>query len=185
MESYIYPKIIPEENEYINILLIDCNVVNYERFVKSANFSTLPIVYSTNSSKADLFQLLKNNFTFISRIGICFESSLEKSKPFLDNELLFLDDETTPYSKNVKFLLDIISQFQVKNIDFLTCKTLNYPNWVNYYKFLEEQTGVIVGASNTKTGNNKYGGDWIMQSTGENIKFIYFNKSIEIYTYLL
>jgi hypothetical protein len=50
---------------------------------------------------------------------------------------------------------------------------------------LTKETGVIVGASNDKTGNIKFGGDWIMESTSQNIELIYFTKSIEYYSYLL
>jgi len=42
-----------------------------------------------------------------------------------------------------------------------------------------------VGASSDETGNIKYGGDWTMESTGQDIELIYFTQSIEYYTYLL
>ena len=48
-----------------------------------------------------------------------------------------------------------------------------------------ENTKVIVGASNNKTGNLLFGGDWVMESTNTDIELIYFNKSIEYYKYLL
>jgi hypothetical protein len=56
---------------------------------------------------------------------------------------------------------------------------------VNYYTILTKETGVIVGASNDKTGNIKYGGDWVMENTSQNIELTYFTKSIEYYRYLL
>ena len=67
----------------------------------------------------------------------------------------------------------------------MACNTLSYTNWTNYYQLLTLNTGVIVGASNDETGNIKYGGDWLMESTGQDIELIYFTKSIEYYTYLL
>jgi len=56
---------------------------------------------------------------------------------------------------------------------------------VNYYTLLTKETGVVVGASNDKTGNIKYGGDWIMESTSQDIELVYFGKSIKYYSYLL
>ena len=56
---------------------------------------------------------------------------------------------------------------------------------MNYYTILTKETGVIVGASNYKTGNIKYGGDWVMENTSQNIELTYFTKSIEYYRYLL
>ena len=104
-------------------------------------------------------------------------------KTFLDSKPFFTNEE--PYIENVGFIISVLREFSVKNIDYLACDTLNHPDWVNYYALLTKETGVIVGASRDKTGNIKYGGDWIMESTSENIAVIYFSKSIEYYRYLL
>jgi hypothetical protein len=181
------PLIYPENNgnKITNVLLIDSNVKNYQTFVDSVNSYTFPIVYSNMSSKTELLTLLQTNFTSISRIGIVFNSSLENVKTFLDGKPLFLNSETEPYSENLQFIINVINEFQVKNIDYLACNTLNYQNWVNYYQLLTQSTGVVIGASNDKTGNIKYGGDWIMESTSQNVELVYFTKSIEYYHYLL
>ena len=182
----IYSKNNSEEiNEFTNILLIDCQVPSYQTFVDSINSSTFPIVYSIRSSKTELLELLQKMFTSISRISICFASSLENVNMFLDCKPLFINNESEPYSENLQFIINITKEFSVKNIDYLACNTLNHPNWMNYYQILSESTGVKVGASNDKTGNIKYGGDWIMESTSEDIELIYFTKSIEYYQYLL
>ena len=43
----------------------------------------------------------------------------------------------------------------------------------------------MIGASNDKTGNIKYGGDWIMESTSQDIEAVYFKQSIKYYSHLL
>jgi hypothetical protein len=68
-------------------------------------------------------------------------------------------------------MIDLINHHKIPQIDYFACNTLNYPEWTNYYK----QLPCIVGASNNETGNIEYGGDWIMESTGENIEFVYFS----------
>jgi sugar lactone lactonase YvrE len=184
-QPLIHPEIIGGQNQFTNVLLIDSETQNYQTFVDSVNSSTFPILYSTMSSKTELLSLLQANFTNISRIGIVFTSSLENPQTFLDCKPLFINSETEPYSENVQFIINIITEFSVKNIDFLACNTLNYTNWVSFYELLTQNTGIIVGASNDTTGNIKYGGDWNMESTTEDIEFIYFTQSIEYYTYLL
>ena len=178
----VHPEINPL-NTYTNVLLIDNSVEGFQNFVDSVNKNTFPIVYSVSSLKTDLLTLLQTNFKSISRIGIVFTSSLETPKMFLDFKPLFLNDESV--SENLQFIIDVINQFQVKNIDYLACNTLNYQNYVTYYDTLKTATGVIIGSSNNKSGNIKYGGDWIMESTSQDIEFIYFTKSIEYYNYLL
>jgi len=182
--SLIYSEITPT-NIFTNILLIDRRVRDYQQFVNSANSTTFPIVYSTNSSKTELLTLLQTNFTAIKRIGLCFTDLGNSSQLFLDSKSFFSNNEVDPYSENLQFIINIIKQFGVTNLDYLACNTLQSPSWVNYYKILTDATGVIVGASNDKTGNIKYGGDWIMESTSQDIEFIYFTSSIEYYKYLL
>jgi len=179
-----YPK-ISSINQYTNVLLIDIAVPDYQIFVDSANASTIPITYSVLSTKTDLLALLQTYFTTIPRIGICFTANSGATKIFLDNEPFFIDDEQVPYSANMQFILDIITEFQVKNIDYLACNTLGYPNWKNYYDILLNSTGVTVGASSDQTGNIFYGGDWVLESTNEDIELLYFTENIEYYTYLL
>jgi 6-phosphogluconolactonase (cycloisomerase 2 family) len=172
---------------YKNILLIDNSVEDAQMFLTSANDSTFPIIYSQTSTKTELLELLKTKFTTIERIGFVFTSNLDSIKNFLDNEPFFTPEEasSSPYSENLEFLLEIIKEFQIKNIDFLACNTLNYSNWENYYSILSKETGVIVGASNDKTGNIKYGGDWVMESTSQDVELVYFTETIEYYSYLL
>ena len=180
----IYPTINPACK---NILLIDQSIKNSQIFSDSVNADTFPITYSTTSTKSELLTLLKTNFISIDRLAICFTTG-SKTKKFLDNQPFFTKEETTSsgsYSENLTFLIALIKEFNVKNIDFLACNTLNYPNWVNYYSILTKETTIIVGASNDKTGNIKYGGDWVMENTSENVELIYFTTTIEYYTYLL
>ena len=176
---------IPSNNKFNNILLINRAVKNFEEFVNSANENTFPIVYSYKSTKEDLLALLKANFTSISRIGILF-TNVENTVPkFLDNKPLFIEDEEDINSENVKFIIDIINDFQVKNIDYLACDTLNNDKYVQYYNILTTNTGTTLGASNDKTGNLKSGGDWVMENTKQDIELTYFNKNVEYYKYLL
>lgn len=168
-----------------NVLLVSSELSDKQQFIDAVNENTFPIIYSTDSNKTELLTLLQSKFSGIQRIGLAFHGIGEGEKPFLDNKTLFLESETEPYSENVVWLLNLITEFNIKNIDFLGCNTLNHPTWVNYYNLLTEKTGVVVGASDDYTGNLKYGGDWVMESTSEDVELIYFTESIEYYKYLL
>jgi hypothetical protein len=178
------PLIYPEFNSnYTNVLLIDKQVPNYNQFINSANSFTYPILYSYSSTKVDLLNILRN-FTSICRLGIVFTST-NNTKLFLDYKPFFITTEVKPYSENTEFIINIIKEFNIKHIDYLACNTLNYSRWINYYSILQSEFDIIIGASNDKTGNIKYGGDWVMESTSQNIENIYFTTSIEYYKYLL
>ena len=182
-QPLIYPKFSPN---YVNVLFIDSQVINYQQVVDSTNDSTFPVVYSIYSQKTDVLELLQTHFTTtIQRIGMFFTSSQADPKFFLDYQPLFLENETSPYSENVQFILDILSQYQVQNIDYLACDTLNYANWNYYYDLLKLNTTAIIGASSDKTGNIYAGGDWVLENTNEDIEMIYFTSNIQYYQYLL
>lgn len=151
-----------------NILLIDSTIEHYQEVVDSVNSNTLAIVYDYNCTFEDLSNVFINHYIF--RIGIFCHSDA----PFFNNK---------PIYSNVSGMIDFIQHFKIDNIDFLACNTLNIPDYKTFYEKL--QYVCIVGASNDKTGNIKYGGDWIMETTGEDIESIYFTKKIEYYTYLL
>ena len=174
----VHPE-IQSGHSFTNVLLVDSIVKDFTVFVDSVNSSTFPIVYSSNSSKSELLALLQTHFVAINRIGLCFVSQAG------DATELFLDNTPFSFSENKDYLVNIINTFQVKNMDFLACDTLHSPVWNDYYTQLTQSTSVIIGASDDKTGNIKYGGDWIMESTSEDLESIYFNQNIGYYNYLL
>jgi alpha-tubulin suppressor-like RCC1 family protein len=175
-----------------NVLLIDTAVPEAQLFVDAANADTFPILYSYSTTRTELLAVLQQHFTSIDRLGLVFTTEGSgRPKRFIEQAPFFTASEATatatssPYSVNVEFIISILRQFQIKNIDYLACATLAYPEWVNYYAILSRETTVIVGASNDKTGNLQYGGDWVLESTSEDIELIYFTESIEYYTHLL
>ena len=175
----------------MNVLLIDNNVKEYEIVIQSCNSNTYPIVYSSNSTKNTIIEDISNNIiNQINRIGIFADqvATLFLDKPFfLESDLNDSIDsiDLNNYSDNVNFIISLIKKYNISYIDFFACNSLNSPKWVKYYQLLMSLTNVLVGASNNATGNIQYGGDWIMESTCEDIEFIYFTKNIEYYKYLL
>ena len=170
-----------------NILLISCKVVESQQFFDSASSNTFPIIYSQNSAKIELLELLRNKFqNGVKRIAFAFHDPLNGDETFLDNKSFFeendLIENQTTFSENVSFLTDLITEFKVEHCDFLACNSLQYSNWKKYYELLNKMTNVISGASNDNTGNIQYGADWVMENTNENVKDIYFTSSIDNYT---
>jgi hypothetical protein len=92
----------------------------------------------------------------------------------------FVFEKGGPMAAYLQENVDRLLASRIKHMDFLACDTL--PDWKEYYAKLE---GITVGASNNRTGNLQYGGDWIMESTCEDVESIYFTQSIDYYSYLL
>ena len=169
-----------------NLLLIDSIITESQLFFDSANETTFPIIYSYNSQRDDFIKLVNDKFVNLERICFVFHDNILNGKQFLNRELFFsendISDNPDSFSPNTQLLIDTIKQFGVTHVDFLACNSLNYQNWVKFYDLLNKQTNVIVGASNDKTGNLNYGGDWIMESTNENVVHTYFTSNIENYS---
>ena len=171
-----------------NVVLIDSTLVDKQQFYDSANANTFPIIYDYNSKTDDLLALFRQKFpaSSIQRISLVFhDRGTNFMAAFMNNKPLFqeidLAQGQTSFSDNVSFLVSCIKEFHVSHIDFLACNTLQYSNWKSYYALLAAQTSVVVGASNDKTGNLNYGGDWIMENTHENVRDLYFNANISNY----
>ena len=167
-----------------NVVLIEKGFPQFQSFVNDKSFA---IVYEPDSTLSDLVALLRQKFTSIQRIAVVSHYSAEPN--FLEYGRLFSPSDLVPgvatYSKNTQGLVDILKEFKVANIDFLACKTLTDLNWTAFFGVLQAQTGVVVGASLDDTGNLKYGGNWVMENTNENVKAVYFNASIDNYASLL
>jgi len=174
----------------INIVLIHDQVYDYNNFFKYVNLESYPIIYNSNSSLIDLHNLLKEKFLNINRVSFIFhDAGINKLKDFINNEPLFTYDDLTDnvdkYSNNLQFIIDLVEEFNIKNLDYLACNTLQYDHWNKYYDIIHKETNVIIGASNDLTGNIKYGGNWILESTNEDIRNIYFTQDIIKYQYTL
>ena len=156
------------------VLFIDSNVQDFQNY---ANAETFPIIYDRMCTREQMLEVLNKKFASISRIA--FVNHFSETPYFLNQESLFSE-------ANKQFVVDIIAQFHVQNVDYLACSTLLSANWLNYYAALQSaSTSVIIGASDNNTGNIKYGGDWIMESTHEDIHAVYFNDQIQNYASLL
>lgn len=153
------------------VLLIDQSVPDYQVFVDSANESTGTVLYTSTTTRQELMELIREKVESVERVGVvCLKDAM-----FVEGT----------FPENTEFLISLIQEFQVTRIDFLACNTLDDPQYKDLYEALERETGVIVGASSDRTGNIKYGGDWVMESTKEDIEYVYFTESIEYYQYLL
>jgi hypothetical protein len=171
-----------------NVVLIDSTLSDKRVFYDSANAKTFPIIYDYNSKTDDLLALFRQKFpaSSIQRISLVFhDRGTNYMADFMNNKPLFQESDLaegqTSFSDNMSFLISCMKEFHVSHIDFLACNTLQYSNWKSYYALLASKTSVVVGASNDKTGNLNYGGDWVMENTHENVRDLYFNANISNY----
>jgi hypothetical protein len=174
-----------------NVLLIDNTVVQCEQFYNNCNKSTFPIIYNHKSNIGELFTMLTTNFKSIDRLSFVFDENIcisDKNNKFINNKPFFTNRDLKEtninnMSENVKLIVKLCDELNIKNIDYLACNSLQYSNWNNYYNKISMLTnGVIVGASANKTGNKNYGGDWMLESTGVDVQSIYFTNGIVNYT---
>ncbi len=202
IENFTYDRNINDYSLYKNLMLIDAKISDAELFYNSANSDTFAILYNDISSnvfyeeydkdnivtqKNELVKLLENNFINLKRISIVSDDTyIGILKPFLDSKPYFKIDELEStdinnYSENLIFMIELIKKFNITNLDYLMCNSLQYDNWVKYFDIIKLNTGVVIGASTDQTGNIEVGGDWIMESTNEDIKPIYFSDTILTY----
>ena len=171
METYFYDA-TKDCSTCENVMLYNHDSI--ETFAQYANAKTFAVGYEFESLRDQLSSLFSTRFTKIKRIVIAQHYSLN---PYFLDKLLYSDE-------NKALFVNLIQTFNIENIDFLACRSLIDPLWTDFYDYLEQNTNVVIGASNDNTGNLKYGGNWVMESTMENIRMIYFNNTIGNYSSL-
>jgi len=192
-QQAVTPITLPEQPNSVlkNVLIIDSNINDVNTWINSANDKTLAIAVNTTTGRSELYNILKSYMVSIDRIAFVYDNSMLNSKQFINSEQFFSNQDLTQtdnnlLSNNFKFLNKLVTDFGIKNMDFLACKSLLNKQWKEFYEKLAElNSGLIIGASNNNTGNLNHSGDWIMETTEENIKSVYFNSYIENLTGVL
>ena len=152
-------------NTYKNVLLIDSNVSDNQLLFDSLNEDTFGIIYSYDVSINTIQKLIeKVNTNELNRLAFCCH---ENQTRFLENKSFFdVSNGDIVINSDSTFILDVIKNYSIKNVDFLACSSLKYDSWRKYYDLIESQIeGVTVGASEDQTGNIKYGGNWVLENT--------------------
>lgn len=176
-----------------NLILIDINLEQNNVLINSFLPDSIYFNYDYTSTSDDVYNfLLNNNITHITRICLIFASTGLRPVNFINNSPLFitsdLDDSNLNKSDNFNLIINLLNTLQPEHIDFLACNLLKYSSYTNYFQFIIDistNKNLLVGASSDRTGNIKYGGDWVLENTKENIQNIYFNSNITNYTQLL
>ena len=145
---------------------------------------------SERESVVSFLALFKN----VKRVAIAFHgppsgSTIADIPMFFSYDSLFTEEDIVTnqdtFSVNVHFVKNMISSLSLENLDFLACNLLQHDKYKSYFSLLSQDSSVIIGASEDNTGNLKHGGNWVLESTMENIKDIYFTDSISNYATLL
>ena len=174
-----------------NFILIDKNLPQNNVLINSFQPDSIYFNYDYTSTSDDIYNfLLNNNITHIERICLIFASTGHRPVKFINNSPLFItsDINKSDKSDNFNLIINLLNTLQPTHIDFLACNLLKYSSYTNYFQSIIDistNKNLLVGASSDRTGNIKYGGDWILENTKENIQNIYFNSNITNYTQLL
>ena len=166
--------VVTDYTPYTNLCFIDTNISSFTGYLNSV---TYPVLYNSDTDRESLKTFLLSHFSHIDRVAFVFHGPHDHSSAwFVNNEPYFSPD-------NQLFLKELFSTLTVQNVDFLPCNLLQQQEWKDYFATFDNN--VVVGASLDDTGNLRYGGDWVMENTMQDVQNIYFSAEIENYTGLL
>jgi len=172
----------------MNLLLIDETIPSKELFIEGINEDTKFITYSITDTFEKLTEKINNfNIDSFSNVAFVFVDDRTPLKMFVSyNTFISYSGDVINQNNTTDFIKNLVSKYSVKNLDFLACNLLSYDIWKRYFEFImNDNEGLIVRASNDRTGNLNSGGDWIMESTNEDISKLYFNDKISNWNNLL
>lgn len=171
---------IDETRIYTTVYFVD-TVKDADLFLANPGDASLAVKIHPRAKRSD-FKELVEKLPHVNRIGFVFDTSRLDNKIFLESKPYFtqsdLREGQSKFSENFTLLKELPER--ITNIDFLCCNTLKNTNWAKYFELLG--TTRTIGASNDQTGNANGNGDWIMETTNEDVKNIYFGSGISAYT---
>ena len=165
-----------------NLCLISKDILDCDLLYSYVNNETEGQIYEENSNKFDIPQETYERLAFAFHTKEPFRNIFLNNEPLFTQKDLYLYNKLKACSNNFRYIINFIKSTGVTKVDFLACELLRYQEWKDFFVILQKLCNVTVGASINKTGNIQYGGDWIMESDGENIKNVYFNDDILGYT---
>ena len=182
----------------INILLIDKRISHYEAIIAAVDpalskgitfdyytdtFDTLKerMVSGSSGVLANSVGLVQHNYkmpTFKMVDAQTTSSTIEQVE--------IQDSELSTWAPLKEFIEWCKTELSTAHFDMMACALYSNPDWKYVIDTLSTQTGVEIRASTDDTGSSSLGGNWVLEShVGINLKEVYFNDSIENYTYLL
>jgi hypothetical protein len=171
-------------SQFKNLCFIDQSVESAYNLSAFLNDTTYPIVYTYDSDRESLKTELMTQFANIDRVSFVFHGPPDGSQVFTPK--LFINNEPFFSADNFRFLEDLFVSLNVRHADFLACNLLQHQEWKDFFVSIGNGNNVIiVGASDDATGNLKYGGDWTMENTMEDVRYLYFLPSIDNFAGLL
>lgn len=173
----------------MNLLLIDNKLPSLDVFINGINDNTKYITYDYSiETLSDLLTKISNlGQSSYSYLGFVFQDSGSIYDQLAFNEyFITINSSGNVLNNNVtNFISEIVSTYSIGTVDFLACNLLSYPIWKLFFENLETTNSIIVRASDDNTGNLFYGGNWILETTNEDIKLLYFTDSIDNWNHLL
>jgi hypothetical protein len=176
------------------LLLVDSNIVGHSDIISSVKDSvTVILIDHMNDTYSSLIDKIKSKDLLFTTIGIIQHGSdISTTYQLLDKESSASvlnckenDPDLISWSNIISFFTQLKELYSTSTIDLISCRLYNNPEWVYIIQKLEEKIGINIRASSNDTGNLKSGGDWIQESDGVDIKYIYFTESINNFVGLL
>lgn len=186
----------------MNLLLINNTIPGLTEFIGGINSETKYVVYDNNVDTFNgiLDQISAFGVDSFANMAFVFENKCWGNEVFLENtnfisslsknnydelgNLISITQEVIS-NQSTEFIKTLVEKYQINTIDFLACSLLGNESWRNYFNFLTVDSSIKIRASDDNTGNLNSGGDWILESTGEDVSLLYFNSKINYWTYLL
>lgn len=162
----------------MRLLFVDTRVEQHQLVVDSIAQGVVVVTYDSklDTAKKILTKTPESQFESVAWFG---------HAPFGPEVALFGGDPPVAFNAPPvhEFVADFWKPFVQKTstpiIDFLGCKVLQDPSWLNFLEVLRAEAEVVVRASDDDTGALKKGGDWVLESHDVNVKNIYFTNTID------
>jgi alpha-tubulin suppressor-like RCC1 family protein/ribosomal protein L13E len=95
------------------------------------------------------------------------------------------DPELTSWGDFIELLTHFRNNFDCKVVDLMGCGIYSSSDWKYVLNKISGSLGITLNSSIDNTGAESLGGNWILESSNENLIGTYFNENIKNYKFIL
>jgi hypothetical protein len=178
----------------MKLVIIDNRLKDIEVIINSLQIDTKYVIlnyygdtFNDILNKISKLNEIKFEYVALMAHGYILEEYKMLNKQIIPSVLkkVIQNDENLDSWAEIKvFWYNLILNYSIKYIDYLGCALLSDNNWkyvMDVFNKIDENT--TFRASNNNTGN--INGDWILETDGTDVKYLYFTDNIDKYEHSL
>lgn len=164
-------------------VVLDSLLPNIDYIIVDFQNDTLDSIQSNINNKNQTYEYIgifqenyeTSSYQFVESFGSSILTDVSTDDPNLNT--------WASYIQMIIYFKDVL---KMQTLDLMGCNIMNNSNWSYVIQYIQNHVGdIVINSSSDNTGSADMGGNWILESSNENLIGIYFTENIKNYKFVL